>query len=107
MSTYTIADAEARAETNPTTFVLPPAVARYNLAEGNTVKLVFLGPDGTGERMWVSVQSRAENGQYLGKLDNIPKTINGLTIGDTVEFSPCHIIAIYDGKPPRDRPESA
>jgi hypothetical protein len=107
MSTYTLADAEARAKTNPTTFLIPPAVARYNLVEGNTVKLVFLGPEGTAERMWVSVQGRAANGQYLGKLDNIPKAISGLMLGDSIEFSPCNVIAIYDGKTPGDRPKSA
>jgi hypothetical protein len=105
MPTYTLADAEARSRTGPTTFFIPPALARYNLVEGNIVKLVFVGPDGTGERMWVSVQGRAENGQYLGRLDNAPKATGGLMLGDSVKFSPCHVIAIYDGKPSGKAPD--
>ena len=94
---YTLDDAEARNRETPDTFEIPSREARENLLPGEIVKLMFRISSETSEtveRMWVRVDERV-GGNYLGTLDNDPRTTREFTAGIPVNFGPEHIIAIY------------
>ena len=66
------------------------------MAPGNQVKLIFCfdsdEPDmPRAERMWVTVDEVA-SGSFKGTLDNEPKHMTQISIGDAVQFKACHII---------------
>src|SRR5258708_17170192 len=90
----------------PRTYSIPRSAERMSLRGGDLVKLVFLldrpAQDGTtGERMWVSIQ-KVDNGGYAGTLDNNPKYLTDMKVGDQVAFGPEHVAAIWvDKKDPR------
>lgn len=74
-------------------FAIPPRAVRNHLAVGDLVKLVFSErPEdaAAGERMWVEILSAA-SGRYQGRLRNEPVSIQGLSLGDLVEFGPEHV----------------
>jgi hypothetical protein len=83
---------------HPRTYSIPRSEVRDALAPGQLVKLAFLSesPDGqwSGERMWVEIVA-VESGRYLGKLDNQPRYLGTLQIGDSVQFGPEHVAAIH------------
>jgi|SRR6266850_1588690 len=95
---YTLDDAEARHREAPNTFEIPSRAARENLLPGEIVKLLFrITSEGSVnvERMWVRIDERID-GDYLGTLDNDPRTTQSFAAGTRVNFGPQHIIAIYE-----------
>lgn len=103
MKTYTLKDVEGQNRKHPETFQIPSLWEREALAPGDLVKLVFLGTGEPppGERMWVSVTGRlVEAGKvtYHGMLDNRPVVIEGLDMGDDIEFEPKHVASIESNR---------
>lgn len=92
---YTLLDGEARNREYPDTFEIPSEAQRTTLVAGDLVKLCFK-PGGPpfegGERMWVMVTEVVTRGRYVGSLDNDPVVIQGLDLGDRVEFEAKHVI---------------
>lgn len=94
---YTLDDAEARHQEAPDSFEIPSRESRENLLPGEIVKLMFRISSANSEnveRMWVRVDHRV-GGNYLGTLDNDPRTTREFAAGIRVNFGPEHIIAIY------------
>jgi hypothetical protein len=90
-----LVDAEGRHREHPFTFSIPRSDVRRSLALGDRVKLLFGVGDGTSnERMWVEV-TEVGSGGYVGRLANAPVAIDDLQEGDSVEFGPEHVAAIW------------
>jgi hypothetical protein len=90
---YMLEDAEQMNKEYPDTFEIPTEEERNNLCEGDFAKLVFLSRSG-GERMWVEVKGRSEQGIYYGDLGNRP-LYSPLDYEDCVEFLPKHVADIW------------
>lgn len=99
MPSWSFANGAALAAANKYTFYRPSAEAIGKVAVGDNVKLVFEydndNPDGwTAERMWVLVDHIDGEGQFRGRLDNVPRHISDLHLGDELEFRDIHIIQV-------------
>jgi hypothetical protein len=82
-----------RSRQYPDTFLIPDEELRRAVLPGLVVKLLFEMRAGWGERMWVTVT--AVKGRHLvGTLINEPVGIPRLMPGDTIKFTPDHIIGI-------------
>ena len=93
---YTLIDGEQRHAEFPETFRIPLTRKRESLDAGDIVKLGFqFASVMQGERMWVLVASRQPDGDYIGHLDNDPVLSESLCCGDAVQFSPRHVLAIW------------
>ena len=74
---------------HPETFDIPTLSEIQELKIGDYVKLIFK-QDGHSERMWVEVTA-INNQKYLGRLDNIPISVD-MRHNDAVVFESKHII---------------
>lgn len=87
---------DANAE-NPDTFKIPSLRKRMSVPMGHYVKLCFMLPEViegyASERMWVKVNKKKGRG-YIGTLDNKPYYLEGVALGDTIEFGAKHILQI-------------
>jgi hypothetical protein len=92
-----LADAQARAAANPSTFQIPSLADRSQLEVGDFAKLIFLDTRGAGERMWVQIVAVSATGEirYRGILANDP--IAGVSVqrSAVIEFVARHICAIH------------
>jgi len=96
-ATWHLVDADPIAAENPYTFYKPSRDSIERVRAGETVKLIFkfesTDPDAPlAERMWVIVEEVCSNGTFRGRLDNEPRYIADLKIGDQIDFKPSHII---------------
>src|SRR6266567_2038549 len=91
--TYRLENGEAKHQAHPDTFGIPGREERDNLQPGDEAKLIFLADDLHGERMWVEVEGRADDGGYVGRLDSDPIVIDA-NAGDIVRFRAEHVIEI-------------
>ncbi|NCU66893.1 DUF2185 domain-containing protein [Acidovorax sp. 210-6] len=97
MPTWTLDNADALAAQYRYTFYQPSPAVIARLAPGDVVKLIFRfessDPDAPGaERMWVIVDEVLPQGRFKGRLDNQPRHITDLQLGDPVAFEACHIV---------------
>jgi hypothetical protein len=95
-ASWTLEDAQQLSERYPYTFYKPSSVVVGMLTPGDQVKLIFLfesdDPNAPrAERMWVTIDS-IEATTYVGKLDNEPRYIADLKIGERILFEAKHII---------------
>lgn len=95
-ASWTLEDAQQLSEQYPYTFYKPSSVVVGMLAPGDRVKLIFLfesdDPNAPrAERMWVTIDS-IDAMTYTGKLDNEPRYIADLEIGERILFEEKHII---------------
>lgn len=79
-------------------FELPSENDVKSLVPGDFAKLLFRFPQPdrhhpNAERMWVNITGAFQCGCWLGRLSNDP-LYAPLKIGDKVEFSPEHVLAI-------------
>jgi hypothetical protein len=101
---WSLESAEERAAANPDTFEIPPPEIRKSLRPGDFAQLIFLihfaGEEHPqGERMWVIVRKRLDGG-YLGRLDNVPATVEEneeFGYGMELPFEPRHIMDARPG----------
>jgi hypothetical protein len=98
MAEIELQDVELQHKSNPRTFSIPRKDQRQSLKVGHIVKLVFLVDPkqhggATGERMWVRVKAVTTDG-YVGTLENAPRLVHGLSLGDDVNFGPEHVSAL-------------
>lgn len=68
-------------------------LAYYQLAPGQTVKLLFGGD--VPEGMWVRITTTRGVGRYEGQLLNEPDELEGLAWGDRVTFEARHVIVTW------------
>jgi len=99
MPSWRLADAAELAAANKYTFYRPSSSAIGKVAIGDNVKLIFEhdndNSDGwSAERMWVLVDHIDGNGHFRGRLDNAPRHIPDLQLGDPLAFSDIHIIQV-------------
>ena len=97
MPTWHLENADEIAAQHKYTFYKPSIEIIQKVAVGENVKLIFrfesTDPEAPrAERMWVIVDDIQSNGLFKGRLDNQPKYISDLQLGDTIEFRSCHII---------------
>lgn len=97
MPTWTLDNADALAAQYRYTFYKPSPAVIARLAPGDVVKLIFRfesdDPEAPGaERMWVIVDEVLPQGHFQGRLDNEPRHITDLRLGDPVAFEACHIV---------------
>jgi hypothetical protein len=95
-ASWTLEDAQQLSEKYPYTFYMPSSVVVGKLVPGDHVKLIFLFDSDDSkapraERMWVTIDS-VEATTYIGTLDNEPRYIADLEIGETIVFEERHII---------------
>lgn len=81
---------------HPRSFWIPSDSDKQSIRPGMKVKLIFTMRDGWGERMWVEVVT-VNRRHMVGTLRNQPCGIPRLCHGDSVRFTPDHIIDISDG----------
>jgi hypothetical protein len=98
MPSWYLEDADPIAAEYKYTFYKPSRELIAQVQAGECVKLIFRfdseDPQAPGaERMWVKVESVAEDGRFHGRLDNEPRYIQDLKADDPVDFAACHIIA--------------
>ncbi len=82
----------------PSTFIIPSKEEISQLKIGDLVKLVFR-EDTAGERMWVKISDislTGDHNSFVGTLDNEPYELETIKYGDTVIFSPEHVIQIFE-----------
>jgi len=97
MKNWKLEDVEESAKANPSSFFIPPKTERKNQKIGDEVRLHFLLNDPTSdepraERMWVEItKERSLFSKYKGLLTNQPVHIEGLNLGDEIEFEAKHI----------------
>jgi uncharacterized protein YegJ (DUF2314 family) len=89
---WTLADCWQRHTNSPETFEIPNDVDIASLKPGDFAKLIFQAV-GAGERMWVKVEERTGQ-NFSGWLANTPATIDGLNVGDRIEFHARHIAQV-------------
>jgi hypothetical protein len=97
MPSWTLENADDIAAANKYTFFKSPREAISLVRPGETVKLIFRcesdHPEAPqAERMWVIVDQIGSDGGFVGRLDNEPRWIADLKIGDEVSFDAKHII---------------
>lgn len=96
MASWHLQDPSDLRESAKYTFAFPSAKAIAKLRVGHLVKLGFqFEPAVEGysaERMWVSVHSRNEDGQFTGTLQDTPHFIKDLKPGAMVTFEEKHVI---------------
>lgn len=113
---YSLKNAEETNKAHPDTFEIPQREERENVRVGDFVKAMFavsrefvtpgkhheyikarypaiLEGQELVERMWIKVEGRTEDGEYVGALANDP-VFTDLAAGDQVIFKPEHIIDI-------------
>lgn len=98
---WKLANAEER---EGVSFEIPTRLEREQLSVGAVVKLVFVvvpppPRPPNGERMWVRIigferPKRGAAAAYIGRLENEPVVIAGLSWGDEIIFGPEHICEI-------------
>lgn len=98
MPTWQLENADLIAAENKYTFYKPPHKIIQQIAVGEVVKLIFRfesdDPEApSAERMWVQVDEIGAKGCFKGRLDNVPRYIQELKLGDPVEFQACHVIS--------------
>ncbi len=80
----------------PYTFFLPQPDELAALGPGDEIKAIFReiagGREYDAERMWVLIE-RIENGDVIGTLDNEPKDMKLITLGDPVRIPLTHAIS--------------
>lgn len=84
----------------PLSFEIPSEEERTSAKVENTVKIGYTsdaseGP--SGERFWVIVKERTDDGRYVGQVDNdlvIPE--HGIVFKDLVRFGPEHILMVLE-----------
>jgi hypothetical protein len=98
---WTLESAVRRSEANPNTFLIPSQHQRSTLKVGQGVKLIFWiqGDEDFPicERMWVLIEQRLPNGDYVGRLDSVPETESHLHTGQRLVFGPEHVAEIFEG----------
>ena len=81
----------------PSTFVIPSKEEISQLRIGDLAKLIFR-EDTSVERMWVKISDISligDKNSFIGTLDNDPYGLETIKYGDTVIFSPEHVIQIF------------
>lgn len=97
MPSWTLENADEVAAAHRYTFFKSPRETISLVRPGEVVKLIFLfdsdNPDAPcAERMWVIVDQIGPDGRFHGRLDNEPRWIEDLKLGDTLSFDARHII---------------
>lgn len=93
--TYTLVSGVEMHNQYPDTFWIPSEADKNAVAPGDHVQLIFASAEGDmPERMWV--KCTAAGARFTGRLDNVPFDLEGIGLGDVVEFGPEHIIQIAD-----------
>lgn len=97
MPSWHLEDATVRAQKYRYTFYKPGPDEIAQIKVGENVKLIFCfesdNPEAPeAERMWVIVDSIDGNGGFMGHLDNTPRWIKDIEVGDPVSFRDIHII---------------
>ncbi|MGV3662400.1 MAG: hypothetical protein ACO1TE_19610 [Prosthecobacter sp.] len=101
---YYLDDATAYEQLDPVKFAIPSEEARSHLKVDDTVKLIFRcaaedapRQNNECEGMWVKViEVDAEQGRYMGSLDNDPSLHSAISCGDQLWFHPTHVFALHD-----------
>jgi hypothetical protein len=86
------------------TFYLPPTSEIAKLKVGDTVKMIFVDPNGeNGERMWVEITHQLDSHpiEWVGRLDNVPVRLDA-QFNDVVRFAPTAIINIFEKEEKED-----
>ena len=97
MTTWTLRDSAKTAQESKYTFFKSTESDIAQVQPGENVKLIFdftsddpEAPE--AERMWVLVDEITNEGTFIGRLDNTPRWIKDLQVGDTIAFDSRHII---------------
>lgn len=78
---------------------MPSRELRTTLKTGDYAKLVFITDEAKTEAMWVQVTLVYSDGRYVGTLQNDPRLVHGLKLGDEVAFKAKHINNIGKDQP--------
>jgi len=91
---HVLANVEQRHATDPKTFEIPTREEREDLWPNDFVKLIF---EDIGERLWIAVLLRNDDGSYTGSIVSQPGDPS-LNPGDIVRFKPEHVADIEPGR---------
>jgi hypothetical protein len=97
VSSWRLIDADPVALANKYTFYKPSRELIGKVRPGELVKLIFEFDSADpaaprAERMWVRVTELQPPEGFIGTLDNDPRYIKDLAVGDRVTFQACNII---------------
>jgi hypothetical protein len=97
MATWSLRDSSITVRESKYTFFKSTASDIAQIQTGENVKLIFdfvsddpAAPE--AERMWVIVDEINTDGTFIGRLDNTPRWIKDLQLGNTIAFDSRHII---------------
>jgi hypothetical protein len=97
MATWSLRDSSITVRESKYTFFKSTASDIAQIQTGENVKLIFdfvsddpAAPE--AERMWVIVDKIHTDGTFIGRLDNTPRWIKDLQLGETIAFDSRHII---------------
>ena len=76
----------------PETFDIPHPLKRTSAKIGDLVKIGVESTERSGERFWVGIVSRIDDGRYVGLVDNDLEDGWGFNYNDHVFFESRHIL---------------
>ena len=96
----TLMNGVERNRAHPDTFQIPSQDEREALQAGAFAKIGIEMPDGSGERFWVKLEGRVEDGatvQYRGAISNdlVHTRDHGMKDADMIEFGAEHVLQVY------------
>lgn len=98
---WSLEDGEAVHAAHPRSFFIPPREHRTDIRadESCAVSVAFAervvdGEPRRTETVWVGVVDVLPGGRYRGRIDERPAFVEGLGVGDLIEFEPRHVVAI-------------
>lgn len=93
-SGWHLVNAETQHRSNPTTFEIPILEERRKLEPNDQAKVMFVGPSGSSERIWLAVVGVKEGPIYEGFVTSHAVARDLPEYGKDVTFRPEHIIDI-------------
>ncbi len=89
-----IVNAEEQHARQPETFELPTLEQRRKLEPNDQAKVIFVGPTGSSERIWLSIVAVKEGPVYEGFVANEPVAADLPEYGKDITFLPVHVVDI-------------
>lgn len=93
---WTIVNGEERHAQHPDTFEIPAERDRKSLRVGDFAKICLEGGE-AGERFWLRVTAKTDDGRYVGKVDNDLVVYTEIPLGFEMVFAPEHVLSILPG----------
>jgi hypothetical protein len=79
----------------PETFKIPSDKERRSAEIGDYVKIGLESEAMGGERFWVEITAKRDDGHYIGRIDNDLEDGWGVNCDDLIVFGPDNVLSTY------------